>query len=71
MWFIDTEIQDRSREVLEAVASALPEGVEAQVVSLSIMPGRPLNIEMLFVDETIYGPTYDGHRQQLNTNQGE
>ena len=58
MWFIEPGMQDRSREVLEAIASALPEGVEAQVVSLSIMPGRPLKIDILLVDETIYGPPY-------------
>ena len=63
MWYIQTEMQDRSREVLEAVASALPEGVEAQVVSLSIMPGHPLKINILLVDETIYGPPL-----QLTTN---
>ena len=58
MLFIKPEMQDRSRQVLEAIASALPEGVEAQVVSLSISPGHPLNIEILLVDETIYGPSY-------------
>ena len=60
MWFIEPETHDRSRQVLEAIASALPEGVEAQVVSLSIMPGRPLKIDILLVDETIIGPPYVG-----------
>ena len=58
MEFIKPEMQDRSREILEAIASALPEGVEAQVVSLSIIPGRPLKIDILLVDETIIGPPY-------------
>ena len=60
MWFIQPEMHDRSCEVLEAIASALPEGVEAQVVSLSIIPGRPLKIDILLVDETIIGPPYVG-----------